>query len=68
LGVFRSVLTLIAFVPILWSVSEEIMEKFQSAAGLQNAPFSLPFFEWTATTPASLMMVAIGLAIGGTGQ
>ena len=66
LGVFRSVLTLIAFVPILWGVSSEIMERFQAAAALSTAPFALPFFEWTATTPASLVIVALVLALGGT--
>ena len=66
LGVFRAVLTLIAFVPILWSVSAEIAENFAAAEGLQNAPFALPFLSWTATTPASLVLVAATLAVGGT--
>lgn len=66
LGVFRSILTLIAFVPILWSVSAEIAERFAAAEGLQSAPFALPFFSWTATTPASLVLVAAALALGGT--
>ena len=67
LGIVRSVLTLIAFVPILWSVSAEIMERFAAAEGLPGAPFSLPFLEWTATTPASLVLVAVLLSLGGTG-
>lgn len=66
LGFFRAVLTLAAFVPILWSVSAEIMERFAAAAALKNAPFSLPMLEWTATTPASLVLVACLLAFGGT--
>ena len=67
LGVVRSILTLFAFVPILWSVSAEIMERFAAAEGLPTLPIPLPFLEWTATTPASLVMVAILLALGGTG-
>ena len=67
LGVFRSVLTLIAFVPILWSISAEIAEKFAAAEGLAGAPFALPFLSWTANTPASLVLVAVVLALGGTG-
>ncbi|MCH9705179.1 MAG: putative transporter [Proteobacteria bacterium] len=66
LGLFRSVLTLGAFVPILWGVSKEISDKYNAALGLNNAPFELPFFAWTANTVGSLMWVAIGLAIGGT--
>ncbi len=66
LGVLRALLTLFAFVPILWSVSAEIMERFAAAEGLANAPFELPFLEWTAMTPASLVLVAVLLAIGGT--
>ena len=66
LGLFRSLLTLIAFIPILWMVSNEIMERFQAAAALQDAPFSLPLFSWTATTPGSLVLVAVILALGGT--
>ncbi|MBE8159008.1 MAG: putative transporter [Betaproteobacteria bacterium] len=67
LGVVRSVLTLAAFVPILWGVSAEIMERFAAAEGLNGAPFSLPFLEWTAMTPASLVWVAVLLSLGGTG-
>ena len=66
LGFFRSILTLIAFVPILWTVSAEIAERFAAAEGLPNAPFSLPFLSWTANTPASLVLVAFVLALGGT--
>ena len=66
LGFFRSILTLIAFVPILWGVSMEIAERFEAAAGLPNAPFALPLLSWTANTPASLVMVAFVLALGGT--
>lgn len=66
LGVFRSLLTLIAFVPILWGVSAEIMQKFAAAEGLSNVPLTLPFFAWTANTPGSLALVAIALAAGGT--
>ena len=66
LGVFRSLLTLIAFVPILWGVSTEIMQKFAEAEGLTNAPLALPFFGWTANTTGSLAMVAVLLAAGGT--
>ena len=66
LGVFRSTLTLFAFVPILWGVSAEIMERFVAAEGLENAPFALPFFGWTASTTGSLALVAIVLAAGGT--
>lgn len=66
LGFFRSVLTLLAFVPILWTVSSEIMQRFIAAEGLKTASFSLPMFEWTATTPASLVLVACVLALGGT--
>ena len=66
LGLFRSVLTLIAFIPILWSVSSEISTNFAEAAGVQNAPFDLPFLSWTANTVGSLMWIAIGLAVGGT--
>ena len=66
LGLFRSVLSLFAFLPILWSVSMEIAERFAAAEGLENAPFALPFLSWTANTPASLVMVAAVLALGGT--
>ena len=66
LGFFRSILTLIAFVPILWNVSGEIAERFAAAEGLPNAPFALPFLSWTANTPASLVLVAFVLALGGT--
>ena len=66
LGFFRSILTLIAFVPILWNVSAEIAERFAAAEGLPNAPFALPFLSWTANTPASLVLVAFVLALGGT--
>ena len=66
LGAFRSLLTLIAFVPILWTISADIAEKFAAAGGLQNAPFALPFLSWTANTPASLVLVAALLALGGT--
>lgn len=66
LGLFRSVLTLIAFIPILWSVSAEISQRFMEAVGLNSAPFSLPFLSWTANTVGSLMWVAILLALGGT--
>ena len=66
LGLFRSVLTLVAFVPILWSVSSEIMTRFAEAEGLKTAPFSFTLFEWTATTPLSLVLVACVLALGGT--
>lgn len=66
LGAFRSLLTLIAFVPILWGVSAEIMAKFAAAKGLPGAGLSLPFFGWTATTTGSLAMVAVLLAAGGT--
>ena len=66
LGFFRSVLTLIAFVPILWGVSAEIAENFAAAEGLRSAPFGLPFLSWTANTPASLVLVAVVLAVGGT--
>ena len=66
LGFFRSILTLIAFIPILWTVSAEIAERFAAAEGLPNAPFALPFLSWTANTPASLVLVAFVLALGGT--
>lgn len=66
LGLFRAVLTLVSFLPILWMVSAEIMERFLNAKALATAPFSLPLFTWTATTPASLVLVACVLAIGGT--
>ena len=66
LGFFRSLLTLFAFIPILWGVSKEIAERYERAIGLQSAPFGLPFLEWTAQTTGSLMLVAIGLALGGT--
>ena len=66
LGLFRSLLTLVAFVPILWSVSGEIMTRFAEAEGLASAPFSFTLFEWTATTPLSLVLVACVLALGGT--
>lgn len=68
LGLFRSVLTLIAFVPILIGISIEIATGFQNAVGLRTAPFDLPLFEWTATTPYALLWVAIILAVGGTGM
>ena len=67
LGFFRAILTLIAFVPILWAVSEEIAERFTEAAGIAGAPFALTFLSWTANTPASLVWVAVALALGGTG-
>lgn len=66
LGFFRSVLTLVAFVPILWGVSREIGERFEAAAGVEGAPFALPMLSWTATTPGSLMWVAVGMALAGT--
>ena len=66
LGFFRSILTLIAFVPILWGVSMEIAERFEAAEGLPSAPFALPLLSWTANTPASLVLVAFVLALGGT--
>ena len=44
----------------------EIAERFAAAEGLENAPFALPFLSWTANTPASLVMVAAVLALGGT--
>lgn len=67
LGFFRATLTLIAFVPILWNVSAEIAERFAAAEGLQHAPFGLPFLSWTANTPASLVIFALLLSLGGTG-
>lgn len=66
LGFFRSVLTLLAFTPILWGVSVEIAESFAAAEGLPGAPFALPFLSWTANTPAALVIVAAVLAVGGT--
>ena len=66
LGFFRSILTLVAFVPILWNVSAEIAERFAAAEGLPNAPFALPLLSWTANTPASLVLVAFVMALGGT--
>lgn len=66
LGLFRSLLTLGAFVPILWTVSAEISAKFSEAVSLPGAPFDLPFLSWTANTVGSLMWIAIGLALGGT--
>lgn len=66
LGVFRSLLTLFAFVPILWGVSAEIMQKFAEAEGLATSPLALPFFGWTAGTTGSLAIVAVLLAAGGT--
>ena len=66
LGLFRSLLTLGAFVPILWGVSMQISEKFAEAVGVHNAPFDLPFLSWTANLTGSLMWVAIGLALAGT--
>ena len=64
---FRALLTLIAFVPILWTVSAEIAERFAAAEGLGTKPFMLPFLTWTATTPASLVLFAFLLSLGGTG-
>ena len=66
LGFFRDMLTLIAFLPILWSITKEISVNFAAAAGLGNAPFDLPFLQWTAQTAGSLMWVALLLAVGGT--
>lgn len=65
IGLFRALLTLIAFIPILFQVSSEIGERFDKALGLQNAPFELPFLTWTATTPGALMWVAVVLSVGG---
>ena len=66
LDFFRSVLTLIAFIPILWSVSTEIAEQFDQAVGLPGAPVDIPVFTWMATTTGSLLWVGLILAIGGT--
>ncbi|MGU9951287.1 MAG: putative transporter [Gammaproteobacteria bacterium WSBS_2016_MAG_OTU1] len=66
LGFFRAVLTLIAFVPILWGVSMEIMERFAAAKLPKDAIFEVPLLEWTATIPASLVIVAVILSVGGT--
>ena len=66
LGLFRSVLTLIAFIPILWGVSMEISTNFAEALAVPGAPFQLPFLTWTANTVGSLMWVAIGMAFAGT--
>lgn len=65
LGLFRSLLTLGAFVPILWNVSSEISNQFNKALALPDAPFELPFLSWTANTVGSLMWVAIVMALGG---
>lgn len=65
IGLFRAVLTLIAFIPILFQVSTEIGTRFGEALGLDSAPFTLPFLTWTATTPGALMWVAVVLSIGG---
>lgn len=66
LDFFRSILTLAAFIPILWSVSKEITTLYDKAAGLKTAPFSTPFLQWTAETTGALMWVALILAFGGT--
>lgn len=66
LDMFRSVLTLLAFAPILWNVSKEVSARYAEAVAVHDAPFALPFFSWTANTIGSLMWVAIGLALGGT--
>ncbi len=66
LGLFRAVLTLIAFVPILWAVSAEISDHFSKAVGLKTSGLDLPFLSWTANTVGSLMWIAIALSLGGT--
>ena len=66
LGFFRAILTLLAFIPVLWSVSVEIMEHFAAAEGLRAFPISLPLFDWTANTMGSLVLAACVLALGGT--
>lgn len=68
LGVFRSILTLGAFVPILWTVSMEISQSFTDAVGVAGAPFDLPLLSWTANFVGSLMWVAIVLALAGMGM
>jgi len=69
LGLFRSVLTLIAFVPILWSLSEEIGIKFNE--WMSNTPLmesygqlpqSLKGMEWMAQVPGSLLWLSCLMA------
>ncbi|WP_062270740.1 putative transporter [Endozoicomonas arenosclerae] len=62
LGLFRSVLTLIAFIPILWTLSEEVCNKLSnwltSPAFMDNfdrIPQSLKGLELMAQIPGSLL-------------
>jgi peptide/bleomycin uptake transporter len=69
LGAFRSLLTIIGFLPILWTVSNDIIEKFTAATALADpdTSFPLPFLRWAANTPGSMAWVAISLAVAATG-
>ena len=69
LGAFRSLLTIIGFLPILWVVSRDIIDKFAAAPALADpaASFDLPFLRWAAATPGSMVWVAIFLAVAATG-
>ncbi|AMO57064.1 hypothetical protein GZ77_00930 [Endozoicomonas montiporae] len=70
LGLFRSILTLIAFVPILWELSDSICDKFtewmNSSAYTErydSLPPSLVSMEWMVNIPGFLLWLSAGLAL-----
>lgn len=79
LGLFRAVLTLIAFIPILWNLSEQLsmeingkqeeLDKTLAAVSAEDASmieFALIGVRYVADVPGSLMWIAIGIAVFGT--
>ena len=79
LGLFRAILTLLAFIPILWHLSEQLAAEIKSkqpaldktlAAVSQNDAemihFALTGIRYIAEVPGSLMWIAIGIALVGT--
>ena len=79
LGLFRAVLTLLAFIPILWNLSEQLsmeingkqeeLDKTLSALSAEDASmieFALIGIRYVADVPGSLMWIAIGIAVFGT--
>ena len=79
-GLFRAVLTLLAFIPILWTLSEQLaktieskwseVDKILAAANERDAEmihFALTGMRYIAEVPGSLMWIAIGIAVVGSG-
>ena len=79
LGLFRAVLTLLAFIPILWTLSEKLAEEIRgkqdevdktlaavSEGDAEMIHFALTGVRYVAEVPGSLMWIAIGIALVGT--